>query len=285
MKTGIVVLNYNDYNTTKEFINIIKDFKEINYIVIVDNNSSDKSYEKLQKYSSKKVKIIKTDENKGYAYGNNYGIKYLVDNYKVDNIIISNPDIIVKDKDIKELKNDLKNKDVALIAPVIKERGYEKRGWKLPNYLNDLLSNLNYFHKFAEKNLKYKNEYYNSKLTKVEAVSGCFFMIKADAFKKVDYFDTNTFLYYEENILGKKLKNNNLDSYIDNEVYVIHNLSVSVDKSINRIKKYKILKNSQKYYEKVYNNINIFQMILLRLVYYISLIISYIVFFFENLWR
>ena len=102
-------------------------------------------------------------------------------------------------------------------------------------------------------------------------------------FEKIGYFDDGTFLYYEENIIGKKLKDINKDTYIDNEVSIIHNLSVSVNKSFSSIKKYKILKESQKYYEKKYNNLNIFKMILLRLLYYISLGVAYIVCIFKSI--
>ena len=73
-----------------------------------------------------------------------------------------------------------------------------------------------------------------------------------------------------------------MNTYVDKRVNIIHNLSISVNKSFNSIKKYKILKQSQKYYQKEYNKLNIFGMILLRFVYYISLIISYIVCFFRN---
>lgn len=285
MKTAIIILNYNDYKTTKVMLSVIEKYKEIDKIIVVDNKSSDNSYNILKEYQSKKIDIIQTDENKGYAYGNNYGIKYALNKYKIDYIIISNPDILVKDKDIKILKEDLKDKDISLIAPIIKERGYIKRGWKQPKYLNDLMSNINFFHKFSDKLLNYNEEHYIAKLSKVDVVSGCFFMIKSEALKKIDFFDEKTFLYYEENIIGKKLKDNNLNTYIDNTVFVTHNLSVSVDKSINTINKYKILKNSQKYYEKVYNKINIFQMIILRLFYYISLLIAYIIYFIRNLRR
>ena len=141
---------------------------------------------------------------------------------------------------------------------------------------------MNFFHKIGENNLKYKDDYYKDDLTKVDVVSGCFFMIRKESFEKIGYFDENTFLYYEENIIGKKLKDNNMNTYVDKRVNIIHNLSISVNKSFNSIKKYKILKQSQKYYQKEYNKLNIFGMILLRFVYYISLIISYIVCFFRN---
>ena len=101
-------------------------------------------------------------------------------------------------------------------------------------------------------------------------------MARKKDFEKIGYFDDGTFLYYEENIIGKKLKDINKDTYIDNEVSVIHNLSVSVNKSFSSVKKYKILKESQKYYEKKYNNLNVFKMILLRFLYYISLGVAYV---------
>lgn len=283
MKTGIIILNYNDYETTYDMLNRIKNFKEIDIIVVVDNMSLDNSYERLKKYENEKIKVISSKENRGYASGNNVGIKYLVDNYKVDNIIISNPDIILKDNDIKILKDDLKNnKNIDIISPYIDERGKISRGWKLPRYIDELLCNMNFFHKIGENNLKYKDDYYKDDLTKVDVVSGCFFMIRKESFEKIGYFDENTFLYYEENIIGKKLKDNNMNTYVDKRVNIIHNLSISVNKSFNSIKKYKILKQSQKYYQKEYNKLNIFGMILLRFVYYISLIISYIVCFFRN---
>jgi len=83
--------------------------------------------------------------------------------------------------------------------------------------------------------------------------------------------------------MGQKLDLIGKKTFIDNEVYVTHNLSVSVDKSFNSINKYKILKNSQKYYVKYFLKSNIFAIILLRLVYYISLGLAYVVCFFRNI--
>ena len=277
MKTGIVILNYNDYESTKKMIDKIKNYKSLNHIVIVDNNSSDDSYEKLQKLKTDNIYVIKTDENKGYAYGNNYGIRYLTKNYKIDNIIISNPDIIVEEKVIKELIKDLKeNKDISIIAPLIKQNGEEANGWRIPTFKDELLSNINYVHRWARKKMFYPKT--DDKLQKVEVVSGCFFMIRKSDFEQIGYFDEGTFLYYEENIISYKLKGLNKNVYVDNELSVIHNESVSVDKSINSIKKYKILKTSQKYFQKKYIKANIFKIFILRMFYYISLFIAYIIY-------
>lgn len=284
MRTGIIILNYNDYKTTIDMINQIKNYKVLDNIIIVDNMSTDDSYKILKKYENNKIDVIRTDKNKGYASGNNYGIKYLKRKYNTDIVIISNPDIIVTENTINELIVDLENNNyISLISPLIEEKGIISRGWKLPTFIDDVLSNINFFHKFAKKRLLYKNEHYKNKLSKVDVVHGCFFMIRLNDFQKIQYFDEGTFLYYEENIIAKKLKENNLKTYIDNDVKVIHNLSISVDKSFNSIKKYKILKDSQKYYEKNYNKTNVFGIIILRLFYYISLAISYILIFLRNL--
>ena len=136
-KVGMVVLNYNDYKTTDKYINSIKDFKALSEIIIVDNNSTDGSYEKLKKYENNKIKVIKTEKNRGYSYGNNVGIKALSN---VDYVIISNPDILVEEKVITKLKKDLeKTEDAAIVAPVIKQLGEYKRGWRLPTIEDEIL--------------------------------------------------------------------------------------------------------------------------------------------------
>ena len=85
-------------------------------------------------------------------------------------------------------------------------------------------------------------------------------------------------LYYEENILSYKAKKNNLGIYVYTSISVIHNSSLSVDKSLNKLKKYKILKDSMFYYETRYRKINIFKYILLRIVYYISYMVGFVTF-------
>lgn len=277
MKNGIVILNYNDSENTCLMLDEIKKYKILDYIIVVDNKSTDDSVEKLKTYENKKIKLVESTENKGYAAGNNVGIKYLIDNYEVDNIIISNPDIIVSEKQIKDLVSNLEKKDIAVIAPNVKEPLGISRGWKLPTFISELLSNIPYFHFLENKVLSCPKENYKSDLTEVDVVKGCFFIIKKDVFEAIGFFDENTFLYYEEIIIGKKLKQLGFKTYVDNRVTVIHALSQSVDKSINRINKFKILKRSQYYYEKYINEWDIFKLAILRISYYVNLFLSSII--------
>ena len=271
MKNGMVILNYNDSENTKLILEEIKDFKILDAIIVVDNHSTDNSVEVLKKFENKKIKIVEAKENKGYAAGNNVGIKYLIDHFEVDNIIISNPDIIVTEKEIEKLVKDLEDKRVSVIAPNVKEPLGISCGWKLPTFLSELVSNIPFFRRFEFSLLSYPKEEYKKKLTKVDVVKGCFFIIKKEVFENIDLFDENTFLYYEEIIMAKKLQEKGYTTYVDNEVTVIHALSQCVDKNVKRIEKFKILKTSQFYYEKYINKMDFFKLMLLRIFYYIYL--------------
>lgn len=76
-KLAIIVLNYNNYNVIFKCIDTLRRFNEVyNYeIIVVDNGSSDGSYEELLKrYNGDDVKIIKNKQN-GCSSGRNLGAK------------------------------------------------------------------------------------------------------------------------------------------------------------------------------------------------------------------
>lgn len=276
----LLIVNYNDYESTSKLIDNVKNYKVLDLILVVDNKSKDDSYEKLLKLENKKIKVICSEENKGYGYAINYGAKYIIKNYKKSNLIVSNADIIVKsEKDLKVLIKDLD--DYKLVGPVINTHGEISRGWKIPSPMLEVGLNLIYFHKlFEKKYMYYKDSYYDKDIVDVDTVSGCFFLINTDTLKEVKFFDENVFLYYEENILGRKIKDKKV---IDNRVEIIHNHSVTIDKNMKKIGKYKALKKSQRYFEKYYNNANIFELFLLFITNKLSLLIYSIIYSIKDL--
>ena len=102
MKTGLVIINYNDCETTKQMLHNICDYTILDEIVVVDNCSTEDSYIELLKLENNKISIIQSDKNNGYASGMNVGAKYLIQKYKKCNIIFSNADIII-DKELAEI--------------------------------------------------------------------------------------------------------------------------------------------------------------------------------------
>ena len=287
MKTGIIIVNYNDFTSTEKLINNIKDYRVIDKIVVVDNHSSDDSPQKLKKLKLPKLKVIINEENKGYSYAINTGAKYLIDEYKECNIIISNADVIIeKEEDIETLIKLLHRKNVGIVAPTILERGTKNRGWKNPTPKQEIVLNLAYIHRFFRKKyLYYDDDYYQGDFSIVDVLSGCFFLIQSKTLQAVNYLDDHVFLYYEENILAKKLQVKKKINLISNKVTIIHNHSVTIDKSLKRIKKYKAQKKSQYYFEVEYNNASLLERMLLKLTAWLSQIILSIGYFIQDLLR
>ena len=78
MKVAIIIVNYNDEDDTIKFVNKISKYNVINRIVVVDNMSTTiGAFEKLKNLESEKTRVIKSEKNGGYDYGNNFGIRYL----------------------------------------------------------------------------------------------------------------------------------------------------------------------------------------------------------------
>lgn len=285
MKTGLIIIHYNDYESVKSLIENVKNYKILDKIIIYDNHSRKDIIKKLKALSSTKIDVIINEENKGYAYAINEASKHLIKELGKCNIIISNSDIIIdKEEDLKELISLLDTKDVGLVAPTILEKGHLNRGWKNPEPILDSMMNLIYIHRFFRKKyVFYKEEHYNNDTSYVDVASGCFFLMKSNILEDINYLDENTFLYYEENILAKKLLNVNKKELIANNIIVIHNHSVSIDKNINKIKKLKLQKKSQYYFQKAYNHANLFERFLLKITAFINRMILAVVYYIKDL--
>lgn len=280
MNIGIVILNYNDSQTTIDLLMRVQEFKNLNSIVVVDNNSTDDSYKELINYSNDKIKIIRAAENNGYSYGNNIGCQYL-SKKNVDYIIVSNPDVVFSEEDINKLIESF-SKNTAIVAPTIQEGDFLNRGWKFPSVFIDGMSNINYIGRKFKRKILYSEEYYKNNYSKVDVVSGCFFIIKREVFDKIEGFDENVFLYYEESMISKKIEKIGKDIIVNNKVQIVHKHSVSIDKSIGKIKKFKILTKSQRYYHKNYNNANTLQILFLHVTCFIAITISYLLSLFKH---
>lgn len=246
MKTGIVVLNYNDAIETVKFVNEINSYNTVNQIVVVDNGSTDDSLNKLEKIEN--IKLISLENNLGYAAGNNAGLRYLYDQ-DYDNYIIANPDIIVDKRNLVDFiayMNSLS--EYQIFGPTISEHGEINHGWKQRTINYDIYDNYPIINRLFKNMIKYSKRHYTGASSSVDCISGCFIGIKKEVIDQIGFFDEGTFLYYEEDILCAKAKKADLKICVLNNVKVVHNHAVTIDKNINRYRKMRILKDSQIYY-------------------------------------
>ena len=74
VKTKIcsVILNYNDAETTEQLVRLIHEYDVPEEIVVVDNASTDDSWDQLKGLEDQKVHVIRAEKNGGYGAGNNF---------------------------------------------------------------------------------------------------------------------------------------------------------------------------------------------------------------------
>ena len=269
MKIGLVMVNYNDYENVQKMLSIVGNYKIIDKIVVVDNASTDDSLSQLKRLTNEKIIILENDHNGGYGAGLNIGAKYLNEQYSKCIILMSNTDIVMDcEDDIQTLVNTF-DENISVVAPIIKEHTGYNCGWKVPTPWQDILLSLPGIYKKYQKKLVYPIEKIKNNITEVEAVSGSFFLIRGKDLEAVNYFDENIFLYYEENILSKKLQQINKKIVINGNAEVFHNHSITIDKVHTSVQKYKNLKKSQYYFQTEYNHAGIVNKITMKLLFQI----------------
>jgi len=202
-KVYIVVLNWNDYENTKECIASLDILSYPNYkILILDNNSQDKSGELLKK-NFPQYEVILNSSNLGYTGGNNVGIKIALER-DADYIFILNNDTIVKDK---EFLNDMvafmeKHKTIGILGPKIVS-------YSSKEVLTDYFSSI-WWGNIEKQYLKNKKEYgENSRIS--TRLLGAAILVRGDLFKKIGLLKEDYFMYSEEDDFSLRAIINNFD--------------------------------------------------------------------------
>ena len=276
MNFVLIVLNYNDWETTVTFLNNTKEFQSIHKIIVVDNCSTDVSFEKLSEHADEKIDVIQTEKNEGYASGNNFGIRYAKQKYSPEYLIISNPDIVLNEMclgGIKAFMEQNREKTGMVSCKMICNSEIRTRyGWKLPKYSDCILENLILLKRILNlKKTSYPDSHFEMEICEVDVIPGSFFVISQETMDDVGMFDEDTFLYGEENIIAYKLKEKKYKNYILNRYEYIHNHSVSISKSIQSLgKKLDLAYEGRCIYLNKYLHIGFFQKILNGITYKIG---------------
>lgn len=291
VETCIIILNYNTYSTTIKCVENILDYDSIDKIIVVDNKSTDDSYQKfVERFSNiDKIDILQTDRNGGYAYGNNFGIKYAVKEYCPKYFFISNPDVSVSERTIKGIVDFYKcysnTEKIGIISALaITKGGRAFVAGKLPSFKDDIILSIGLLYKFFGDPTEYDKEYLFSKeYAKVDVLPGSFFFISSEALQNINYFDENTFLYGEERILSYKLIKQGYENYLLTNFSYYHNHGDSINKSISsHLEQYILIQKSRKYYHACYLKSPRLKLFLFDLVTYVGIMEKSIYFPLKN---
>ena len=127
MKTFIILIPvFNDWESLKKLISEIneniKDYENIIFECLIVNDASTISKPKFEKPKHlKSLEILNMKENKGHARCNAFGLRYIFQNRKFDNIILMDGDGEDRPEELKSLIDTIiSNPNVSVVAKRVK---------------------------------------------------------------------------------------------------------------------------------------------------------------------
>ncbi len=221
-QVAIIILNWNQYEDTSECLRSIGKMRYENYrVIVVDNNSSDGSCERLEG-EFRDVIFLKNSDNLGFAGGMNMGIDYVLKN-EFDHVLILNSDTVVSAQLLYRLV-DLcgSEKEIGIAGPVI-------FNYYRPKEI-DYAGGAVHLRYGRIKHLKTIPR--NSSPFETEFMTGCCMMIPVPVIKECGIFDSDLFLLCEDLDISLRYRNRGYKIFCDPKAVVWHKISTKINRRI-----------------------------------------------------
>ncbi len=185
-KLTIIIVSFNSAKIICSCLEKI-DFSK-HRVIVVDNASSDKTVEVIEK-NFPQVEIIKSTKNIGYGRANNIGLRAT----KTEYALILNPDAFIAEKDIEKTIEFLDlNQETALCGPI------------LLNSFSEQKAEIDKQIKIAKNNTIQEFQNHLS----VTYIIGAILFMRMSIFQKIGFFDEDIFLYYEDDEISHRVVKN-----------------------------------------------------------------------------
>jgi GT2 family glycosyltransferase len=251
-KVALVTINYNTDEDTHALIQSLEKIHTLDFrleIILVDNGSKNLF---VLKQSEKKdhIMLIRSNDNKGFAGGNNIGIKEALKR-GADYILLVNNDTIVDPNMIKNLLEVLESDaKIGMTTPKIyfakghefhKDR-YEKKDlgkvfWFAGGYTD--WGHVRSIHRGVD---EVDHGQYD-KTEKIDFATGCCMMLKREVLENVGSFDENYFLYYEDADLNERVQQSGYTIYFVPKAVLYHSNAASSGGAGSVLQDYFITRN------------------------------------------
>nr|MBF0221239.1 glycosyltransferase family 2 protein [Desulfobulbaceae bacterium] len=189
-QVSIVVVNYNgERNIDNCLESVLSGIECDAELLVVDNASQDSSCQKLTEIAekNKRVRVVFSPKNLGYAGAINYALKYVSGKY----LAVLNMDLLVEKSWLQPLVNFLDdNPDVAAVTPlvVLMDR----------NLVNAAGQNIHITGLGFNRGLGESIDAFGEKPFAVSGLHGCAFVTRTQLLKDIGGFDEAGFLYHED---------------------------------------------------------------------------------------
>ncbi len=250
---SVIIINFNSADYTRECIDSIKEktSKDLSYqIIIVDNNSNPEDQKRLSDLISGNpdIILIKSKINLGFSAGNMLGIQYA----NADYIFFLNNDTVLLNDCLSILYNFMKSNEAVGICTgqmYNSDMSFHHSFNYFPTLALKVLGSsfLRIFNgsKYPQKKIKYIHP------LQVDFVTGAAIFTDYSKFARVGGFDTNYFLYCEEEDIAKKMDLAGYSVFLVPEAKFIHHMGKSTNHNFDIEKENMI---STLYYHRKYSN-------------------------------
>ena len=201
-KVSIILLNLNAYEDTRDCSDSLQQVHCPNFdVIVVDNGSSDDSPARIQgKFPG--FTLLRSEENIGFAGGNNLGIEYAL-NHGAAYVLLLNNDTLVDPGFLSHLvQMGETDPRIGILGPKIFYASEPTRIW------------------FAGGNVRYgkgscdhvgKDQFdQDGKFSHTQDtafITGCAMMIRAEVLLKIGLLDSRLFIYWEDNDFCMRARN------------------------------------------------------------------------------
>lgn len=221
-KVSVIVLNYNGKDTLD---GCLASLCRVNYpdfsVVLVDNASTDGSFEAAKKKFSRSI-FIRNESNLGFSAGNNIGIQFSLER-GADYVVLLNNDTVVAENFLDELIRPMEKRPDAGIASPLILKGKSEEVWFSGGKIDWLRMKTIHFRDNPAKE-EYESDF----------ITGCAMVIKREVFLKIGMLDEDFFLYWEDADFSFRAKKAGFSNLIVPKVKIRH-FEKSQEKKISKV--------------------------------------------------
>ena len=275
MKLSIIIVSWNVSKLLEKCLESIIDHTQgIEYeIFVVDNASKDNSVKMvMEKFPD--VNLIGSNTNLGFARANNLALEQARGEY----VLFMNPDMELTENSFPKLINLMdKDKNIALSTCQLNypDETLQKNIKNNPGFYDQLLILLKLHHLIKPKCLKQflaKNFDY-TKEQEVKQIMGAFVFSRGEIIKKIDGWDDNFFIWWEDLDLCKQIQELGLKIIYTPITKIIHHESKCFAQQLSLEKQKRFNKGMQIYFKKHHN---FFAYLILSILSPVSLLLAWI---------
>jgi GT2 family glycosyltransferase len=256
MDVSVIIVSYNTQALLRQCLrSVFEQTREVQFeVIVVDNASHDGSPEMVRE-EFPNVTLVES-ENKGFGHANNLGAKRAKGRY----LFLLNPDTVVLNNAVKILVDFLENNPKAGICggnlfdadgrPTLSyETFLPTLSWELGVFfiIGVVLWKLRH-----GKNIRFNHTHLPRK---VGYVLGADLMIRHDLFRRLNGFDADFFVYYEEVELTFRVKKAGYEVYSVPQAEIVHLEGQSFSNDDKR-REMLSLNGRELYYQKTYNPVS-----------------------------